>query len=169
MRCIWTSVAARSCTFGPGDVDGDATIARTVREITKRIRDELGLPASCGVASSKVVAKVTSGIAKPAGVRLIPSGAEAAFLAPLPVRKLPGIGPVAEGKLHSIGLTTLGEVAQTPLDVLRRVFGAWAESVRRNARGEGDADLGRDRPAFREHDPEGEVIGSISNERHLFR
>lgn len=149
----------------PGDASPDATIERVVREITGRVRRELGLPASCGIASSKAVTKVASGIAKPAGVILVPAGGEAAFLGPLPVRKLPGIGPVAEGKLHAAGLRTLADVAEAPSDILRRIFGAWADTIQRNARGGGVADLGRDRPAFREHDPEGESIGSISNER----
>lgn len=147
------------------DTSPDGTIERVVREITARIRGELGLPASCGIASSKAVAKVASGVAKPAGVLLVPSGGEASFLGPLPVRKLPGIGPVAEQKLHAVGLRTLADVAEADADALRRIFGAWADVIQRNARGDGMADLGRDRPAFREHDPEGESIGSISNER----
>ena len=149
----------------PGDVDGDATIARVVREITARIQAELGLPSSCGIASSKILAKIVSGLAKPAGVMLIPSGEEAAFMAPLPVRKLPGIGKVAERKLHEAGFATLGDLARVPVDELRAVLGSWADSVHRNAQGLGAADLGRHRPAFREHDPEGVTIGSISNER----
>lgn len=151
-----------------GDVDGDATIERVVRGITARIQEELGLPSSCGIASSKTVAKVASGRAKPAGVLLVRAGEEAAFLAPLPLRKLPGIGPVAEGKLRRLGLETLGDVASTPIESLRRVFGAWAESVHRNANGHGSAELGRQRPAFREHDPVGGSVGSISNERTFF-
>ncbi len=149
----------------PGDRDDDDTIERVVRGITARIDEELGLPSSCGIASSKALAKIASGLAKPAGVLLIPAGAEAAFMAPLPVRKLPGIGPVAERKLHRAGLLTLGDIVAVPLEELRSVFGAWAEVIHRNAQGLGRADLGRDRPAFREHDPEGESIGSISNER----
>jgi DNA polymerase-4 len=111
------------------------------------------------------MAKVACGLAKPAGVRMIAAGREAETLAPLPVRKLPGIGPVAEAKLEELGLRTLGDVAATPSSVLREVFGAWAEQVKSNAAGAGSGDLGRDRPAFREHDPAGELIGSISNER----
>lgn len=147
------------------DVDHDATIERVCREIQRRIRVEVGLPASFGIGSHKTIAKVASGLAKPAGVLLVKEGAEATFLAPLPVRKLPGIGPVAEEKLHARGLFTLGDVARAPLADLRRVFGAWAESIHANASGRGYADLGRERPAFREHDHEGETIGSISNER----
>ncbi|MEZ4337116.1 MAG: DNA polymerase IV [Sandaracinaceae bacterium] len=152
----------------PGDADADATIERVVREITARIRSELGLPASCGIASSKSVAKIASGLAKPAGVLLVRGGRETEFLAPLPVRKLPGIGPVAEQKLLRAGYETLGDLSRAPIAELRRVFGAWAETIHASANGRGNAELGRDRPAFREHDPEGESIGSISNERTFF-
>ncbi|MDD9936953.1 MAG: DNA polymerase IV [Myxococcales bacterium] len=148
-----------------GDADHDATILRVVCELTAAIKRELSLPASAGIATSKSLAKVASGLAKPAGVLLVPAGAEAQVLAPLPVRKLPGIGPVAEAKLARVGITQLGQVASTPLPKLRRIFGAWAETVKLGATGQGSAEMGRDRPAFREHDPEGEVIGSISNER----
>ena len=152
-----------------GDLTPDATILRVVHELTGAIQGELGLPASVGVATSRSLAKVASTLAKPAGVVLVPAGQEADYLAPLPVRRLPGIGPVAEAKLARIGITRIGEIAQTPLADLRATFGAWAPSVQRGALGLGEADLGRDRPAFREHDPLGEVIGSISNERTFHR
>lgn len=148
-----------------GDEHPDATILRVVRELTAAIRTELKLPASAGIATSRSMAKIASGLAKPAGVLLVPAGQEAALLAPLPVRKLPGIGPVAEAKLAHVGITNLGQIAETPLPTLRRIFGAWAEHVKHGALGQGPGELGRDRPAFREHDLQGDVIGSISNER----
>lgn len=151
--------------YQPGDANEDATIERAVRELTATLRRELGLPSSAGVASSRSMAKVACGLAKPAGVRLVRVGEEAAVLAPLPVRKLPGIGPVAEEKLARLGITTLGELAEAPVARLRGVLGAWAESTKLRARGEGADDLGEERPAFREHDVEGGVEGSISNEQ----
>ena len=147
------------------DADDDATILRTVRTLTKTIDAELGLPASAGIATSKSMAKVACGLAKPKGVILVPEGAEEATLAPLPVRKLPGIGPVAEEKLRALGVVTLGQIADTPDELLRPIFGAYTRGIRRDARGLGGSDLGRERPAFREHDPRGQYIGSISNER----
>ena len=147
-----------------GDRDGDATIERVVRELTDEIRDRVGLPASAGIATSRSVAKVASGLAKPHGVLLVPARTEADFLGPLPVRKLPGIGPVAEQKLVALGLTTLADVASASAEDLRRIFGAWAESIQRGCRGLGSHDLGRERPAFQEHDPAGYAVGSISNE-----
>lgn len=149
----------------PEDADDDATILRVVRSMTKAIADELGLPSSAGLATSKSMAKVACGLAKPAGVLLVASGTEEATLAPLGVRKLPGIGPVAESKLQQHGIHTLGQVVTARDDVLRPIFGAYTAGIRRDARGLGDHDLGRERPAFREHDPRGEHVGSISNER----
>ncbi len=147
-----------------GDRDDDDTIRRTVCALTAAIHDELGLPASAGIATSKSMAKVASGLAKPAGVLLVPAGREEEVLAPLGVRKLPGVGAVTERKLLEAGITTLGELARAPEDLLRRVFGCYAGDIRRRARGLGSDELGRERPAFREHDPWGAAVGSISNE-----
>jgi DNA polymerase-4 len=148
-----------------GDADPDATILRVVCEITDAIDSELALPASAGIATSKPMAKVASGLAKPRGVLLVAAGSEAATLAPLPVRKLPGIGPVAESKLGARGITTLGELVAAPDEALRPIFGRCTGEIRATARGLGATQLGRERPAFREHDPLGERVGSISNER----
>lgn len=149
----------------PGDADGDATILRTVNELTETIMTETGLPCSVGIACARTMAKVASGLAKPAGVLMVQEDEAEAVLAPLPVRKLPGIGPVAEGKLHKLNIHTLGDLTGTPMDRLRPVFGAWTEGVKVRARGQGVTEIGGGRPAFREHDPEGSVVGSISNER----
>ena len=147
------------------DGDRDVAIERAVLALTAAIDDELGLPSSAGLATSKVMAKVASSLAKPRGVMLVPAGVERAVLAPLPVRSFPGIGPVGEGKLHAAGFQTLGAVAEAPLPELRKIFGAWAAAILRGVQGQGSGDLGRERPAFSEHDPEGETVGSISNER----
>ncbi|HKU42643.1 MAG TPA: DNA polymerase IV [Polyangiales bacterium] len=147
------------------DISDDHTIARVVRALTDEIQAKVGLPASAGIGTSRSVAKVASGLAKPRGVLLVPAGCEAEFFGPLPVRKFPGIGPVAEAKLHGIGLTTLAEVAAAPRETLRRVFGSWTEGIQRGCRGQGSHAVGRERPAFQEHDPEGCTLGSISNER----
>jgi len=154
-----------SLYLAPGDAGPDFTIERTVRKLTDEIEARVGLPSSAGIATSRSVAKVASGIAKPRGVLLVPAGGEPAFLGPLPVRKLPGIGPVAEQKLHAIGLSTLTDVATAPLPQLQRIFGAWATSIQQSCRGQGAHELGRERPAFQEHDPAGSDVGTISNER----
>jgi DNA polymerase-4 len=147
------------------DADDDATILRVVREMTRAIDRELGLPASAGIATSKPMAKVASGLAKPNGVLLVVAGTEAATLAPLPVRKLPGIGPVAETRLRALGIHTLAELVAAPDATLRPIFGVYTAGIRRAAVGDGTDELGRERPAFREHDPRGGVAGTISNER----
>jgi DNA polymerase-4 len=154
-----------SLYFALGDTGPDFTIERIVRKLTDEIEERVGLPSSAGVATSRSVAKVASGIAKPRGVLLVPAGGELGFLGPLPVRKLPGIGPVAEQKLHAIGLVTLADVAAAPLPTLRRIFGAWAPSIQQSCCGQGAHALGRERPAFQEHDPAGSAVGTISNER----
>src|SRR6266702_4913638 len=150
---------------GGDDRAGDVAIEGAVLQLTTAILDEIGLPSSAGVATSKVVAKVASALAKPRGVMLVPGGAERAVLAPLPVRSFPGIGPAAEAKLHAAGYQTLGAVAEASVGDLQRIFGAWAASISRGVKGLGSGDLGRERPAFAEDDPEGETVGSISNER----
>jgi DNA polymerase IV len=154
-----------SLYFRHGDPGPDDTIERVVRELTDEIERRVGLPSSAGIATSRCVAKVASGVAKPRGVLLVGAGAEPAFLAPLRVRKLPGIGPVAEQKLHAMGISTLAEVAAAPLRKLQHIFGAFAQSIQKNCRGQGAHDLGRERPAFQEHDPAGSALGTISNER----
>lgn len=148
-----------------GDDSDDVAIDRAVAELTSTIWNELGLPSSAGIAASKVMAKVASSLAKPRGVMMVPRGVEPDVLGPLPVRSFPGIGPVGAGKLVEAGYATLGEVARAPMLELRKIFGAWADVIVRGVKGLGCGDLGRERPAFQEHDPEGETIGSISNER----
>jgi DNA polymerase-4 len=76
------------------------------------IRDRVGLPITVGVASTKFLAKVASGVAKPDGLLVVPAGSELAFLHPLPVERLWGVGPVTARKLRERGLATVGDVAQ---------------------------------------------------------
>ncbi len=144
-----------------GDGDGDATIERVVRGLCRTIQDELGLPASAGIASSRPIAKMASNVAKPAGVRMVRAGEERRFVEPLPCRKWPGIGPVAEARLLELGIRTLGELLAVSADTYG---GSLAAAVHQTVAGQAETGLSRDRPAFREHDPEGLTLGSISNE-----
>lgn len=144
----------------PGDVDGDATIERTIRDMREAIQREIGLPASAGIGATRTVSKIASGVAKPAGVRMVRVGEEAAFLAPLPIRKFPGIGPVTETRLRTQGIETLGQLVER-----RARAGSVADMVRRQMDGGFSSELGASRPAFLEHDPEDVTVGSISNER----
>ncbi len=110
------------------------------QKIQRSVADETQLPCSIGLGASYVVAKVASDAAKPRGILWVPPGTEAAFLAPLPVRRIPGIGPVAEKELKKLGVSTVGELAALEHDRLSEVFGKWGESLYRKARGE-DAEL----------------------------
>ena len=136
-----------------------------MRQLTDEIESRVGLPSSAGISTSRSVAKVASGQAKPRGVLMVHAGTERAFLGPLPVRRFPGIGPVAEQKLQTLGVATLADLVAAPLPLLRRVLGAWAEPIARACSGQGQHELGRERPAFQEYDPVGGALGSISNER----
>lgn len=152
----------------PDDRDGDATIERTVRAMCAAIEEEIGLPASAGIGTRRVISKIASGRAKPAGVVLVPRGTEREFLVPLPVRTFPGIGPKAEMRMRSRGIETLGDLLCLPDGGLRRQLARSIRAVEREALGQGRGTLGRERPAFQEHDPEGLKVGSISNERTFF-
>lgn len=146
-----------------GDADGDATIERTVRQMRQAIQVETGLPASVGLGISRAIAKMASGRAKPAGVLMVREGQEYSFVAPLSVRKLPGIGPVAEVELQRAGIATLGELWEVP-EGPSRVAGM-ASRLREALRPSGPLP-DHDRPAFQEHDES--TDGSLSNERTFF-
>ena len=148
----------------PGDADGDATIARVVREMRVAIQVETGLPASAGVGTTRPIAKMASSRAKPAGVFVVAAGAEDAFVRDLPVRRFPGIGPAAEIRLRDAGLTHLGQLLDLR-GVERAPFARLADAVQRAVHPDRATELGADRPAFQEHDPDGHAGGSLSNER----
>jgi DNA polymerase-4 len=105
-------------------------------DLRDRIAEVCHLDASCGVATSKLVAKVASDLRKPKGMVVVAPGEEAAFLAPLPLRRLPGLGPAAESELARLGISTLGELAALPVSVLQRRLGVHAaSSLSERARG----------------------------------
>jgi len=95
-------------------------IGRMLRE---RIRAETGLVASVGAASTKFVAKLASSRAKPDGLLVVPHDETLRFLHPLPISALWGVGRATEEKLARLGLRTVGDVASTPVDALRRAVG----------------------------------------------
>jgi DNA polymerase-4 len=105
-------------------------------EIRDRILAASGLHASFGVATCKTVAKIASDLRKPRGFVVVAPGDEATFLAPLPLRRLPGLGPAAERALSGLGISTLGQLAALPLDtVQRRVGRASGTSLWERSRG----------------------------------
>jgi len=105
------------------------------RALQVRVREEVGLSASLGVATNKLVAKVASDHDKPGGLTVVRPGGEAAFLAPLPVRVLWGVGPVTASRLAEMGVTTVGELAGLSEEVLRARFGQHGAEMARRARG----------------------------------
>ena len=109
------------------DVGGLRRIARTPTEIGSRLRAEVlgrvGLPITVGVARTKFLAKVASAVAKPDGLLVVPPDGEMAFLHPLPVRRLWGVGPVTADKLRDRGIRTVGDVAALPEAALVSMLG----------------------------------------------
>jgi DNA polymerase-4 len=104
------------------DVRGMERISGTPTEIAVRLRrhvlERVGLPITVGVARTKFLAKVASGVAKPDGLLVVPPDGELAFLHPLPVERLWGVGHVTARKLHDRGIRTVGQVAELPEGVL---------------------------------------------------
>jgi DNA polymerase-4 len=99
------------------------------------IRKETALNNSIGVSQSRMVAKVASDAAKPNGVLWIVPGAEAGFLAPLEVRKIPGVGKVTEKNLHSCGIHRVGDLAALDVRFLEKRFGKWGLALAGKSRG----------------------------------
>ena len=91
--------------------------------LRREVRERVGLPITVGVARTKFLAKVASGVAKPDGLLLVPPAAELDFLHLLPVERLWGVGPVTSMKLRELGLTRVGQVARLPEDTLVSMLG----------------------------------------------
>jgi DNA polymerase-4 len=115
----------------------DFLVARALAEaIQTAVRGTTSLTCSIGVAGAKVVAKIASDRRKPGGITVVPAGREAAFLAPLDVRKLPGVGPRAEARLRPAGVTTIGALATLTDDELAALLpGKLGVELRARARG----------------------------------
>src|SRR2546423_4040855 len=109
------------------DVRGLERLAGTPVEIAGRlrrdVRRQVGLPITVGIARTKFLAKVASGVAKPDGLLLVAPDRELAFLHPLAVERLWGVGPVTAEKLRSRGIRTVGQVARIPEPVLVSMLG----------------------------------------------
>src|SRR6266705_2940135 len=109
------------------DVGGLRRLAGPATEIAvqlrRDVRDQVGLPITVGVARTKFLAKVASAVGKPDGLLVVPPDRELAFLHPLPVERLWGVGPVTAERLHAQGLRTVGEVARLPQASLVSLLG----------------------------------------------
>ncbi len=111
--------------------DGE-TIARSIKAA---VREEVGLTGSVGVATTKLVAKIASDLRKPDGLVVVPPGTEEAFLAPLPISRLWGVGDKTAVQLADYGVRTIGDLAVLPVDTVVRRFGKHGASLIERARG----------------------------------
>jgi DNA polymerase-4 len=108
-----------------------AAADKLLRNITRATT----LPCSGGLATTRLVAKVASDQAKPRGLLWVAPGQEARFLAPLSVRKIPGIGEVTERALRALSIETVEQLAAVPQEKLEKIFGQWGTALFRKARG----------------------------------
>ena len=120
-------VTGSQALFGDGE-----SIARQIKDA---IRGEVGLTASVGVATTKLVAKVASDLRKPDGLVVVPPGGEAAFLAPLPISRLWGVGLPTATALRDYGVATIGDLAALPREILERRFGKFGVALAERACG----------------------------------
>jgi len=127
-------VSDSAAAFGDGETIG--------RRIKDRVLDEVGLVVSVGVATNKLCAKVASDLRKPDALVVVPPGGEADFLAPLPIRRLWGVGPQAQAALADYGVATIGQLAAIPPGTLHRRFGRHGDDLAARARGEDASPVG---------------------------
>ena len=111
--------------------------------LQERVSRETGLPCSIGAASCKLVAKIATDTGKsrskgndyPRSILCVPAGSEREFLAPLPAKAMWGVGPKMEASLADLGLRTIGDIANCPVDLLERRFGKYGADLHRHAQG----------------------------------
>ena len=140
------------------EVSAERTAEDLARSLKQRVKRELGLTISVGVGSSKSVAKIASDLDKPDGLTVVPPSTETSFLAPLPVGKLPGVGPKTQERLASEGVVTVGDLAARPDEWLTSRFGRNGAYMKRLATGQDD------RPVETSRDTK-----SVSSETTLIR
>jgi DNA polymerase-4 len=133
------------------DMTGSARLLGDPASVAQRLRAEVrvetGLAVSVGVAPVKMVAKIASDLAKPDGLLVIAPAEVQAFLAPLPVGRIFGVGAVARARLGALGIVTIGDLARFPADRLHAAAGAFGVGLARLARGEDARDVEPDREA----------------------
>jgi DNA polymerase-4 len=147
-------VTASQSLFGDGE--------QIAAAIKRDVKQELQLVASAGVAPCKFVAKVASDLGKPDGLLVVRAGEEAAFLAPLPIERMWGVGPKTAPKMHALGYKTLGDLVRAQTEQLERVLGSWGPEVARLAVGEDPRDVipdGRAKSIGAEETYEEDLVG----------
>lgn len=130
---------------GTRQLHGPALLA--AHKLHQTMKRETALNCSIGIATSRLVAKISSDQAKPNGILWIAPGLESRFLAPLEVRKVPGVGKVTEKNLQKLGIRRIGDLAQLDERILEKRFGKWGLALAGKARGEDaggwfDTDIG---------------------------
>jgi DNA polymerase-4 len=134
-----------------GEFESATAVAEDIR---RRVREERRLTVSVGVGPSKLVAKIASDHDKPDGLTVVRPSQVVSFLAPLPVRRLHGVGPSTEKVLHSMGIKTVADLRAASLDMLMTRFGHWGRGMQKRAWGIDD------RPVHDHHERK-----SLSTER----
>ena len=121
------------------DLTGCRRLHGPVLESAERLRDEIkatvGVNASIGIASNKLLAKIASDCAKPNGLLWIAPGSERRFLAPLAIDRIPGIGPKSGREFRRMGIKTVGDLASLPRELLEEVHGKWGAALYLKSRG----------------------------------
>jgi len=106
------------------------------RRIRREIRDEVGLPVTVGIAKNRMISKLAAKSVKPDGLRLVPEGEEDAFMLPLPIEKISGIGPKTAALFHDMNIRTVREFREIPLATLEAMLGKVGAALYERARGE---------------------------------
>jgi DNA polymerase-4 len=146
--------------FGPPE--------RTAARLREAVRAETGLAVSVGLAPVKLVAKIASDLAKPDGMLVVPPGKVAEFLAPLPVGRIWGVGPVTRARLESAGISTIGELARRQDTELSHLLGSFGPAAARLARGDDERDVEPYREA-KSYSEENTFEHDVSDPRHIER
>jgi DNA polymerase-4 len=152
------------------DLTGSERLLGPARDVAtrlrQRVRAELGLAVSVGIAPVKLVAKIASGAAKPDGLLEVPLEGVRAFLDPLPVRCIWGVGAVGEQRLLRLGLETVGDVARADAQWLTRELGDWGGQLARLARGQDVREVERYREAV-SYSEENTFAADVADPREL--
>ena len=134
----YLDVTARTRTTSPEDL---------ARRIKYMVHTEVGLTASVGASTSKLVSKIASGTRKPDGLVVVPPGTEADFLAPMPVGVIPGLGPKTEERIRLLGVRTVGDLAAHDTHRLVQALGTGGAVLQRLAQGRDRAPVDGSKPA----------------------
>jgi len=141
---------------------------RTAERLRAAVREETGLACSVGLAPVKLVAKIASDLAKPDGLLVVRPGQVPEFLAPLPVGRIWGVGPVARARLEGAGIATIGELARRGDAELRELLGSFGPAAARLARGADEREVEPYREA-RSYSEENTFERDVSDRREIER